>query len=58
MLGQAAALGEILEGEYRELLQLQQTRNALVHGLQDADFSADQARRLLEIVRGLISTPA
>ncbi len=58
MLGQAASLGDISEGEYRELLQLQQTRNALVHGLQDADFSADQARRLLKIVQGIITTPA
>lgn len=58
MLGQAASLGNVSDEEHRELLQLQRRRNALVHGLEDPDFSEDQARRLLEIVRGVIATLA
>ncbi len=52
-LEQAAFLGVISRGEYEKLIALQKHRNASVHGLNDAEFSEELVRGLIEMVRGL-----
>ncbi len=54
VLGQAVSLGAIDRDEYRNLIQLQKYRNAIVHGFSHEDFDMELVSDLIETARRMM----